>query len=195
MLHWYINSLQMIQERWKHMGVLMDCMWNCIYSVSHSLPNPAFMFGRPPVRSSNKVPLVSSFFDKTQLLDLLGGCRPPDFSGNCCWHDIKEMPGSVASGTQCIILTYSAFVVITSWIVYKCTEVNSFKLRKCWCSNELNVLVLWKGGCSVVLIHLSVKVLNIIVVIRYGLCLTYGWYCFVYFVNIVSCIALHLSPC
>jgi hypothetical protein len=71
------------------------------YSVSHSLPNLAFIYGRPPVCSSNKVPMVSSFFDKAQMLDLLGGCRPPNFSRNCCWHDIKEMPGSVVSGTHC----------------------------------------------------------------------------------------------
>jgi hypothetical protein len=71
-----------------------------LYSVSHSLPNHAFIFGRPPVCSSNKVPLVSSSFDKAQMLDLLGGCRPPNFSRNCCWHDIKEMQGSVASGTH-----------------------------------------------------------------------------------------------
>jgi len=47
----------------------------------------------------------------------------------------------------------------------------NIKLRKCLCSNELNVLVLWKSGYSVVLLHLSVKVLNI-VVICCGLCST-----------------------
>jgi hypothetical protein len=53
-----------------------------------------------------KSPLVSSFFDKAQMLDLLGGCRPPNFSRNFYWHDIKEMPGSVASGTHCIKIMY-----------------------------------------------------------------------------------------
>jgi len=48
------------------------------------------IFGRPPVCSSNKAPLVSSFFDKAQMLDLLGGCRPSNFSGNCCWYDFID---------------------------------------------------------------------------------------------------------
>nr|CAD7259262.1 unnamed protein product [Timema shepardi] len=39
--------------------------------------------GRPPTWSSNKVPLVSSFFDKAQMLDLIGGYWPPNFSMNC----------------------------------------------------------------------------------------------------------------
>ena len=47
------------------------------------------IFGRLPVCSSNKLPLVSSFFEKTQMLDLLSGCQPPNFSRNCCRYDYQ----------------------------------------------------------------------------------------------------------
>jgi hypothetical protein len=54
---------------------------------------------RPPVCSSNKVPLVSSFFDKAKKYVLLFKFRCNIFIGV---RIIKEMPGSVASETPCI---------------------------------------------------------------------------------------------
>jgi hypothetical protein len=79
-------------------------------------------FGRPLVCLPNKVPLVSSFFDKAQMMDLLGGCRPPNVSRNCCWHDIKEMPGSVASGTNCTIIDYTYYLDDNEKSPWKLTE-------------------------------------------------------------------------
>jgi len=70
------------RQDWTRRSIFWKVLCQLIFSSD--------IFGRPPVCSSNKVPLVSGFFDKAQMLDLLGGCRPPNFSRNVCWHDFID---------------------------------------------------------------------------------------------------------
>jgi hypothetical protein len=93
-------GLELLYCIWKYLSEInFSTLCLTRYRTRHSfLDDP--LYARP-INS----PLVSSFFDKTQMLDLFRGCRSPNFSRNCCWHDIKEMPGSVGNGTHGIILT------------------------------------------------------------------------------------------